>query len=304
MDGRRTTKRQYSTVRSRYRPTSAGIHPSQMGADETGEVSRILVWGTPRTTGRGGNMKIASIRTIVSQRTEQPADRTCRAGGRPAGDRIPEETIDTETASGISHGSVPCLRPTDQIVRRSVVTLRRATQTGLLDVEYSERLITEKRQDEGGTEKPCSSHIQLEMAVSQLQRDVEDCRAERELARNQTPAVTLRPQRRSGFTSTPVPRYSGKSNWEQYREVFEAIVCSNGWDDVTAALQLLSHLDGDALNVALLVPESRRVKPGFLIVVQIITTLRGVWQNTSVSFSGHFGVREMIRQFSLQNCKR
>ena len=47
--------------------------------------------------------------------------------------------------------------------------------------------------------------------------------------------------------------------------MFEAILCSNGWDDVTAALQLLSHLDGDALNVALLVPESRRVVPGFLI---------------------------------------
>ena len=44
----------------------------------------------------------------------------------------------------------------------------------------------------------------------------------------------------SGFTSTPVPRYSGESNWEQYREVFEAIVSSNGWDGVTAALQLLS----------------------------------------------------------------
>ena len=47
--------------------------------------------------------------------------------------------------------------------------------------------------------------------------------------------------------------------------MFEAIVSSNGWDGVTAALQLLSHLDGDALNVALLVPESRRVVPGFLI---------------------------------------
>ena len=77
--------------------------------------------------------------------------------------------------------------------------------------------------------------------------------------------VTLRPQRRSEFTSTPAPRYYGKSNWEQYCEVFEAIVCSNGWDDVTAALQLLSHLEGDALNIALLVPESRRVAPGFLI---------------------------------------
>ena len=40
--------------------------------------------------------------------------------------------------------------------------------------------------------------------------------------------------------------------------VFDAILLSNGWDDATVALQLLSHLDGDALNVALLVPMSRR----------------------------------------------
>ena len=37
--------------------------------------------------------------------------------------------------------------------------------------------------------------------------------------------------------------------------MFDAIVQSNGWDDATTALQLLSHLEGDALNVALLVPE-------------------------------------------------
>ena len=133
------------------------------------------------------------------------------------------------------------------------------------EAEYLESLISGKRQDEGGTERLCSPNMELEMAVIQLQRDVDDCRTELELARTHTMAVTLRPQRRSGFTSTPVPRYSGKSNWEQYREVFEAIVCSNGWDDVTAALQLLSHLDEDALNVALLVPESRRVVPEFLI---------------------------------------
>ena len=42
-------------------------------------------------------------------------------------------------------------------------------------------------------------------------------------------------------------------------------MCSNGWDKVTAALQLLSHLDGDALNVALLVPESHRAMPEFLM---------------------------------------
>ena len=41
--------------------------------------------------------------------------------------------------------------------------------------------------------------------------------------------------------------------------MFDAIVLSNGWDDATAVLQLLSHLEGDALNVALLVPAPRLV---------------------------------------------
>ena len=59
-------------------------------------------------------------------------------------------------------------------------------------------------------------------------------------------------------------------------------MCSNGWDDVTAALQLLSHLDGDALNVALLVPESRRVVPGFLIKSLSETTVSsGILSRTS-----------------------
>ena len=39
--------------------------------------------------------------------------------------------------------------------------------------------------------------------------------------------------------------------------MFDAIVQSNGWNDATAAVQLF-HLEGDALIVALLVPESRR----------------------------------------------
>ena len=121
---------------------------------------------------------------------------------------------------------------------------------------HSDRPPEVRPQDESGTEGQCSPSRQLEIAVV--------CR--------RTLMITVRSSnsrgsklRRSGFTSTPVPRFSGKSNWEQYRQVFEAIVCSNGWDDVTAARQLLSHLDGDALNVALLVPESRRVVSGFLI---------------------------------------
>ena len=40
--------------------------------------------------------------------------------------------------------------------------------------------------------------------------------------------------------------------------MFDAIAKSNGWDDETAALQLFAHLEGDALNVALLLPEDQR----------------------------------------------
>ena len=61
------------------------------------------------------------------------------------------------------------------------------------------------------------------------------------------------------FTTTKVPRLDGTTSWEQYRQVFDAIVRSNGWDNDTAALQLFSHLEGDALNVAYLVPPSRRL---------------------------------------------
>ena len=87
------------------------------------------------------------------------------------------------------------------------------------------------------------------------QKELDNCRTEFEITRRLTPAPAV--NRRQ-------PRQA-KCNWEQYREIFEAIVCSNGWDDVTAALQLLSHLDRDALNVALLVPESQRAVPEFLI---------------------------------------
>ena len=68
--------------------------------------------------------------------------------------------------------------------------------------------------------------------------------------------------------SLPRHQYLGMQefpNWDQYREVFEAIVCSNGWDEVTASQQLVAHLDGEDFNVALLVPESEHVLPGVLL---------------------------------------
>ena len=43
-------------------------------------------------------------------------------------------------------------------------------------------------------------------------------------------------------------------NQPKYQQVFDAIVLSNGWGDATSAWQLMSHLQDDALNVALLIP--------------------------------------------------
>ena len=105
---------------------------------------------------------------------------------------------------------------------------------------------------------PWSPDNVLIYTVARLQRDLNYMRAESRYLR--TPGVrNVVPTPRHGtFTSTKVPRFAGTTSWEQYRQVFDAIVLSNEWDDATAALQLLSHLEGDALNVSLLVPSPWR----------------------------------------------
>ena len=57
------------------------------------------------------------------------------------------------------------------------------------------------------------------------------------------------------FTNTAVPRFDGTGCWQQHLLVFEAIAKSNGWSPDTAALQLFARLDGEALQVALLMPD-------------------------------------------------
>ena len=94
--------------------------------------------------------------------------------------------------------------------------------------------------------------------VARMQRDLADLRAENRLLRTPGVPPVVPTPRKVAFTTTKVPRFSGTTSWEQYQQVFDAIVISNGWEDVTATLQLLSHLEADILNVALLVPMSRR----------------------------------------------
>ena len=108
--------------------------------------------------------------------------------------------------------------------------------------------------DGGQGQKNVGSPIDtLVNTVSHMQRDLAILRDENRALR--TPALT----------TTNVPRLDGTTSWEQYHQVFEAIVRSNGWDNDTAALQLFSHLEGDALNVAHLVPLARRLSRSGLV---------------------------------------
>ena len=89
------------------------------------------------------------------------------------------------------------------------------------------------------------------MAVSPLGRPIP--------GRKETPA-SRRPGR---FTNTAVLKFDGTVCWQQHLQVFKAIAKLNGWGDETAALQLFAHLEGEVLNVALLMPEGEQGLSGY-----------------------------------------
>ena len=103
-------------------------------------------------------------------------------------------------------------------------------------------------------EEARSPRVELVEAVAWLQKELAEFRTKFGYGSARRLEIPSQTSGGSGFTSTSVPMHTGRPSWDQYRQVFEAIVCSNTWDGVTAALQLVSHLEGDALNVALLVP--------------------------------------------------
>ena len=100
--------------------------------------------------------------------------------------------------------------------------------------------------------------VALENTVSRMQRDLEDLQTENRFLRMPRVPVPVPLVRQAALTMTKVPWFNGSTSWEQYQQMFDVIVLSNGWDDATAALQLLSHLQDDALSVALLIPMPRR----------------------------------------------
>ena len=94
----------------------------------------------------------------------------------------------------------------------------------------------------------------LEDTVSRMQRDLEGLQTENRFLWTPRAPGPMPLVRQAALTTTKVPWFNGSTSWEQYQQVFDAIVLSNGWGDATAALQLLSHLQDDGLSVALLIP--------------------------------------------------
>ena len=73
------------------------------------------------------------------------------------------------------------------------------------------------------------------------------------------PETAISPGRPNlGLGGVPASHGPGRftNTGQHHQQVFNTIAKSN-WDDETAALQLFTHLEGEALNVALLMPEGK-----------------------------------------------
>ena len=123
------------------------------------------------------------------------------------------------------------------------------------DYAATQSMVLTDRNRPGNTLSPVEN---LEGTVLRIKRDMENLQTENKFLRTRRIPGPVPLVRQAALTTTKVPWFNGSTSWEQYQQVFDAIALSNGWGDATAALQLLSHLQGDALSVALLLPLPRR----------------------------------------------
>ena len=76
-------------------------------------------------------------------------------------------------------------------------------------------------------EEARSPRVELVDAVARLENELAEFRTEFGYGSTRRPEIPSQTSGGSGFTSTSVPMYAGRSSWDQYQQVFEAIVCSN-----------------------------------------------------------------------------
>ena len=148
--------------------------------------------------------------------------------------------------------------------------------------------LADQHGDTAGRNRPneWSPVAALEDTVSRMQRDLEELQTENRFLRTPRAPVPVPLVRQAALTTTKVPWLNGSTSWEQYQQVFDAIVLSNGWGDATVALQLLSHLQDDALSVALLVLMPLRASRRELTDIM---NHRVDWQTTAENLIRQYG---------------
>ena len=164
----------------------------------------------------------------------------------------------------------PLLTPERQILmEEKVITPPRGgrpapvTQVPPGGVRAVPQIFTGVRPREGGPDrhKDVESLVdRLLDTVARMQVDLADLRAENRMLRiPRVPQVTVHLDRRRSQRQKCHGLMEQRVGNNILKQGFDAIVSSNGWDNDTTVLQLFSHLEGDALNVALLVPLPRRL---------------------------------------------
>ena len=68
----------------------------------------------------------------------------------------------------------------------------------------------------------------LEDTVGRMQRDLEELQSENRFLRTPKASRPVPLVRQAALTTTNVPWFNGSTSWEQYLQVFDAIVLSNG----------------------------------------------------------------------------
>ena len=175
-----------------------------------------------------------------------------------------------EDEDKLRNGVVPVLRPEEQIQQEEEIQTpqRREPRRSEGHQPRGPRVMTEEsvlgpgdlagqRKEIADRHRPnneWSPVATLEDTVSRMQRDLEELQTENRFLRTPRAPRPVPLVRQAALTTAKVPWFNGSTSWEQYQQVFDAIVLSNGWGDATAALQLLSHLQDDALSVALFIP--------------------------------------------------
>ena len=84
-------------------------------------------------------------------------------------------------------------------------------------------------QDGGQCQKNIGSPVDMLVGtVSRMQKDMAILREENRVLRTPAASQAIQAPRRAALTTTKVQRFDRTTSWEQYHQVFEAIVRSNG----------------------------------------------------------------------------